>query len=134
MQALLSLDLSSGLTWTSALSLFFAFCIGHSLADFPLQGDFLAHGKNRHAKPVPLASCAPAPRYLWVYCLTAHALIHAGFVWAISGKVSLGLAEFIAHWVIDFAKCEGKTSFAMDQLLHVLCKVVWIALLWGQWV
>lgn len=134
MQELLSLDLSAGITWTSALSLLFAFCIGHALADFPLQGDFLAHGKNRHAKPVTLASCAPPPKLLWVYCLTAHALIHGGFVWIISGKVLLGFAEFVVHWLIDFAKCEGRTSFATDQFLHVLSKAAWIGFMWAQWV
>ncbi len=134
MHAFLSLDISSPMTWTVASSLFFAFCIGHALADFPLQGDFLAHGKSRHAKPVALATGNAPPKLLWVFCLTAHALIHAGFVWCLSGRVLLGLAEFVAHWIIDFVKCEGRTSFETDQFLHLFAKVVWIAMIWGQWV
>ena len=33
--------------WLSALQMFFALAIGHALADFPLQGEFLAMCKNR---------------------------------------------------------------------------------------
>lgn len=30
------------------LILFFAMAIGHALGDYPLQGEYLAKGKNRH--------------------------------------------------------------------------------------
>ena len=44
---------------------------GHALCDYPLQGDFLARGKN-HTDPIPGIP--------WVHCLVAHALIHGGMV------------------------------------------------------
>lgn len=113
-----------------ALVLFFALVIGHAFADFPLQGDFLSHGKNRNITPPKLADGKKSPRYLWIYLMTAHCLIHAGFVWVITGCVALALAELVLHWVIDAAKCEGKTSFATDQWLHVATKAVFVLIVW----
>lgn len=114
----------------SALALFFALVIGHAFADFPLQGDFLSRGKNRHTEPPQLADGKASPKDLWVYLMTAHCLIHAGFVWVLTGSIWLGLAELTLHWVIDALKCEGKTSFAVDQWLHVSCKAAFVAFLW----
>jgi len=113
-----------------ALVLFFALVIGHAFADFPLQGDFLSHGKNRNIKPPQLADGKGSPKGLWVYLMSAHCLIHAGFVWVITGSVAFALAEFVLHWVIDAAKCEGKTSFAMDQWLHIATKAVFVLIIW----
>ena len=64
--------------------------------------------------------------------MSAHCLIHAGFVWVITGGVLFALAEFVLHWIIDVLKCEGKTSFAVDQWLHVGSKVLYVAVLWGM--
>jgi len=114
----------------SALLLFFALIIGHAFADFPLQGDFLSHGKNRHITPPRLADGKGSPKSLWIYLMSAHCLIHAGFVWAISGLFVLALAEFVLHFVIDVLKCEGKTSFALDQWLHIACKAAYVVVLW----
>lgn len=114
----------------SALSLFFAFCIGHALADFPLQGEFLAHGKNRHLTPPILASGNEPPKSIWLYCLTAHCLIHAGFVWLITGSALLAFIELVVHWIIDALKSEGKFDFGTDQWLHVITKVVYVVLIW----
>lgn len=115
----------------SAFVLFFAFVIGHAFADFPLQGDFLSRGKNRNSPPPPLADGRASPTNLWVYLMSAHCLIHAGFVWAICGCPLLALAEFILHWIIDLAKCEGRTSFATDQWMHIGTKAVYVGLLWA---
>jgi|APMed6443717190_1056831.scaffolds.fasta_scaffold29553_1 Protein of unknown function (DUF3307) len=115
----------------SALFLLFAFTIGHAFADFPLQGDFLSRGKNRNAPPPPLADGKVCPTNLWVYLMSAHCLIHAGFVWVIGGYAILAVAEFILHWMIDAAKCEGHTSFATDQWLHIITKAAYVAILWS---
>jgi hypothetical protein len=100
----------------------FALAIGHALADFALQGDFLSQAKNRHADVARFFGERSQPRGLWVHALTAHALIHAGTVWLITGSVVLGTIELIVHWLIDYAKCENWTSFSTDQLLHLACK------------
>lgn len=115
----------------SAATLVFALLIGHAFADFPLQGDFLSHGKNRHNPPPQLADGKKSPKSLWVYLMSAHCLIHAGFVWVITGSVVLAFAEFVLHWIIDAVKCEGTTSFATDQWLHIATKVVYVAILWA---
>lgn len=86
----------------------------HSLADFPLQTPFLAEGKNRHS---------PLGKEIWPYALSAHALIHGGFVGAITGSVVLGSAETVAHWITDWLKCEGRIGLPTDQAIHVGCKM-----------
>lgn len=90
--------------------------VGHALADYPLQGDFLARAKN-HAAPIPGVP--------WWQALGAHSVIHGGFVGVITGLWWLGVAEALAHWTTDYAKCDGKLTFNGDQFIHVLCKAVW---------
>jgi Protein of unknown function (DUF3307) len=109
-----------------AITLFFAFVIGHAVADFPLQSEFMARGKNRHLPPLCPDTAVPG---LWIYCLTAHTLTHGGFVWLISGCPILGAIEVGVHWVTDFLKMERKINFHVDQALHVLCKAVYVAVL-----
>lgn len=90
--------------------------VGHAVADYPLQGDFLAKAKNRFA---------PIPGVPWYQALGAHAVIHGGFVLAITGSLTLGTAEALVHFIIDDTKCRGRISYNTDQFLHVACKAVW---------
>lgn len=105
------------------ISLFLLLMVGHAVADYPLQGDFLAKAKNR-ANPIPGVP--------WFHGLLPHAAIHGGAVGLVTGSVTLGIAEFVVHCFIDDAKCAGKfgrdpaTSFNIDQALHVACKAVWV--------
>lgn len=99
----------------SLLSLAFMLLAAHWVADYPLQGDFLATAKR--AGP------------LRVYHLIAHAGIQGAGVFLVTGSLALGLAEWIAHTAIDEAKCRGWTTFAVDQMLHVFCKVAWLAII-----
>ena len=94
--------------------------VGHALADYPLQGDFLAKAKNR---------ANPIPGIPWYHGLIPHAAIHGGFVGVITGNVWLGLVEFAVHCLIDDAKCMGRISYNTDQALHVGCKALWVAAL-----
>jgi hypothetical protein len=125
------------------MTLFFWFVVGHCLADYPLQGDFLARAKDRHNKSMGF--------FPWQVALAAHALIHAGFVAALTGSIALGMAEFVAHCIIDFAKCEKwlggwtktlvlnpydpahmvpeQRALWIDQALHIACKILWVVLL-----
>lgn len=102
------------------LALFFAFAISHALADFPLQGDYLARTKQRRQ-----ASSVSE----WLIALTAHSLIHAGGVWLISGSVVIAAAELVLHWLIDLGKGEGLYGYVADQGLHLACKVVFVVVL-----
>lgn len=91
----------------------------HALADYPLQGDFLARAKNR---------TAPIPGVPWQQALGAHAIIHGGFVGVITGLWWLGVLEAVAHAAIDDAKCRGAIGFNADQAAHVACKLIWVIL------
>jgi hypothetical protein len=112
------------LNTTHPLALLFAMLIGHAFADYPWQGELVAKGKNRHSPPYGIPP-GQKPVAVWTHYLTAHALIHAGMVWFITGSVWLGAIEFVLHWLIDFAKCENWTNPHQDQALHIACKVVY---------
>lgn len=106
----------------TAIEMFGLLLVAHALADYPLQGDFLAKAKNRTA-PIP---CVP-----WWQALGAHSLIHGGAVGLITSLWWLGALEAIAHAVIDDAKCKGRISFNQDQSLHIVCKAIWCAIAVG---
>jgi len=89
---------------------------GHAIADFPLQTDFIATCKNRNSE---------GGKSIWRWILGAHSIIHGGIVFLITGSLIFGILETIFHFIIDFVKCDGHTSFDQDQLLHILCKVIW---------
>ncbi|MDA0768410.1 MAG: DUF3307 domain-containing protein [Verrucomicrobia bacterium] len=117
----------------AALLVLFALIIGHALCDFALQPEFIALGKNRHADLSRFFGGKPQPRGLWIHLLGAHCLIHAGAVWIITGSVLLAAVEFVLHAIIDFVKCEGKTSFTADQLLHYGCRILYVIALYLGW-
>ena len=87
----------------------------HCLCDYPLQGDFMAQGKNRNT---------PVGEKIWFMILPSHAAIHAGAVMLITGLPLAALLEFVSHTVIDFLKCEEKISFAQDQAAHIAVKAL----------
>lgn len=105
------------------LALFAAFVVIHVLADFPLQGEYLARQKSRRLADT---------RSDWIVALTAHCVIHAGGVWLVSGSLALAALEFFLHGAIDLAKGEEKLGIAADQMLHLVCKVAYVVLL-TQW-
>lgn len=88
------------------------FC--HALADYPLQGEFLSKAKNKNA---------PIPGIDWPIALAMHCLIHAGFVYLITGSLALSALMFLTHWIIDHAKCNNLIDFKLDQTLHILVLV-----------
>lgn len=99
--------------------LLFLLLAGHALADYPLQGQFLAEGKNRHTE---------LGKVYWPHALAAHALIHGGVVTILTGSAVLGVAETALHALIDWLKCERRIGLHADQALHVACKFLWFAL------
>lgn len=116
-------------TWLAATQLFIALSVGHAIADFPLQGEFLATCKNRHT--LKALNDPERPTSIWIICMLAHCLIHAGTVWLITGSFVFGVIELVVHFIIDVVKCEGYTGFNTDQTLHLLCKLVYAALALG---
>jgi hypothetical protein len=97
----------------------FMLLFGHAIADFVLQPDAMGYGKNRndkiHAKEHSLFP-------VWYYWLTAHALVHGGIVYMITGNIWLGVLETVLHWITDFAKNEGWIGMHQDQGIHISCK------------
>ncbi|MBK1829113.1 DUF3307 domain-containing protein [Verrucomicrobiaceae bacterium R5-34] len=106
-----------------------ALAIGHVLADFPLQGPFIADAKNRHADLSKYFG-NDTPSGVWIHALTGHALIHAGAVWLITGSAVLGVIELVLHWIIDYLKCERWIGFNADQILHYVCKLIYAMMIY----
>jgi hypothetical protein len=96
--------------------LFFILIAAHFVCDFPLQGDFLARAKD---------PTNPIPGVPWSWCMLAHGMIHAGAVYVVLGSYTCAMLELVAHQAIDIAKCGKKINFWQDQMLHILCKMVW---------
>ena len=109
------------------LEIAFWLLVGHALGDFALQSDWMAIYKSHHNKNVQVLSKQPG--IIWLHVLSSHCLIHAGAVALATGSVVLGVLEFIAHFIIDFCKSEGLFGFHTDQILHLLCKGLWLVLL-----
>lgn len=102
------------------VALFAAFLVAHALADFPLQGEYLARHKVRSAA---------GSRSEWMVALWAHSVIHAGGVWLVSGSLAFAAVEWGLHALIDLGKGERKFGLIADQSLHVACKAVYVAVL-----
>lgn len=101
------------------MGIFLGLVIGHFIADCLLQPKILARHKRRcSVRSHP--RCPP-----WPYWLTAHALVHGAAVTLITGWVWLGIAETVAHWLIDYGKCEGHYGLKTDQSAHLACKLAW---------
>ncbi len=94
--------------------------LAHFLADYPLQGDFMAKAKNRSA---------PIPGVPWQWVMAAHAFIHAGLVYVITGGWLFLIVEFFLHFLIDDLKCKRELSFGADQFLHLMCKLLYALLI-----
>ena len=109
------------------IELIFKMLIGHAIADFAFQSSEMGAGKNRHRRIEPPPGQIYTP--CWPYFLTAHALIHGGAVWVATGSMTFGMVETIAHWSIDFVKCENWTTPHQDQALHFICKIIWAGLI-----
>lgn len=95
--------------------------LAHLLADYALQGDFMAKAKNHKA---------PFPGVPWQTVLASHAAIHALLVLLITGSALFAAIEFVVHAATDWAKCDGRISFNTDQAVHLLTKVAFAVCLW----
>ena len=95
----------------------------HFLADFTLQTDAMAKGKNRNRK----IDYIPEGQKLvpvWPYWLSAHAIIHGGMLYIFTLNPYVFIVESISHFIIDFIKCENWTNPNQDQGLHGLMKII----------
>lgn len=107
----------------------FMLLVGHALADFVLQPEAMGRGKNRNNE-IHSGDQSMFPH--WSYWMTGHSLIHGGIVFLVTGNILLGLIESLAHWVVDFLKCEGRLTMHQDQAIHVMFKVLFAAFVWAS--
>jgi hypothetical protein len=108
-----------GMHHFNLLGILFFLLVGHFLADYPLQNDYLASAKN--------PTLPQGQGGVWKWALTGHSMIHAGFVAIFTHSILLGVFEAITHAIIDYLKCRKLLSYHQDQWLHVSLKVVWAA-------
>lgn len=110
--------------------LFLTLAAGHFLADYPLQPDAMARGKNRNT-PIDLSKipAGQKPATLWPWFLTAHAAVHGLTVLLLTFNAWFMLAEFILHWIIDYHKTGNKFGPHVDQSLHLACKASYVAII-----
>lgn len=108
------------------LEIFALLLIGHFVADYPLQGDFIAQNKSPW-RPIDMSRVPPGqrPTKIWPYVLTAHGATHGAAVYLVTGSVALALAETIAHMLIDTGKCANRYGIHADQWMHFGCKAIW---------
>ena len=107
------------------LNLFFKLIIGHAFSDFVFQSDWMAKTKNPNFRIDPRLIEPQKPQIVWPYVLIAHALVNGGIVYLITGNVWLGFFETVIHWIVDFGKCKNWYGFHIDQMIHILCKLIW---------
>lgn len=104
---------------TEIITKLFLLLAGHALADFSLQTDWMAKYKNRN-----LSEDNP----YWFYALSAHALIHGLMVYLVLQNILFAILETVFHWAIDFSKSDDMFNFHVDQILHLICKILWVCL------
>ena len=95
---------------------FLVLLLVHFLLDYPLQGDFLSRAKNRHN---------PIQHVPWYQAMFAHTAMHGIAVGLITGIWLFALLEMAIHWWTDDRKCSGELTYNQDQIIHILCKVIW---------
>lgn len=101
------------------LGLLLLLVFAHFIGDFVLQSDRMAREKcPSRGGAVP-----------WGWWLAAHGSTHGMAVALLTGAPLLGLAEALLHALIDRLKCAGRIGLPMDQVLHLACKALWVALL-----
>jgi len=96
--------------------LWFYLLVAHAVADRGLQPERLSRQKQRPTNPVTT----------WFPNLACHGLIHGGAVAIATGVWWLGVLETGAHMLIDDSKAMGRINLWEDQVLHLLCKVIWL--------
>ncbi len=99
------------------LTMIVALLLAHFLADYALQGDFMAKAKNHKA---------PFPGVPWQTVLLSHSAIHAAAVYLITGSLIMGATELIGHALTDWAKCDGRIGYNTDQAIHIGMKAAYV--------
>lgn len=116
----------------AVIGLLFQLLVGHAVADFALQSDAMARGKNRHS-PILNVPAGQKPTVHWQYWMGSHGLIHAGAVYLVTGSILWAFVELVGHITADILKCENLTTIHTDQAIHVGMKVLYAVVLCRGW-
>lgn len=109
-----------------AAELLFWLLAGHFICDFVFQSEWLSDAKvaARYAQ-------VGLPRRGWLWALTAHSFMHASWVFLATGRIELACGELLCHWITDWAKADGWYGFHVDQVIHLIHKLLWlVAVIW----
>ena len=110
-------------------TIFFLLLCGHAVADFALQNEWVATNKNRHVRDKFTAEQKAQFQIVWPWLLSAHCFHHGLMVFLATQKIELAVAETVAHAAIDYGKTENWYGFHADQILHLITKIIWVALI-----
>ena len=96
----------------------YSFNFGSLCCGFAIQTDTVAINKcpNNSSKI----------KINWAWWMTGHVSMHGLIVFFITGNVLVAAAETIIHFYIDYLKCIGKFNLLIDQIFHILCKLIWV--------
>lgn len=97
-----------------------ALIAAHFIIDFPLQGDTTAREKNPNST-TSLQEVVP-----WYWWMTAHVMMHAAAVAAITGSLVFAIIELVVHFAVDYAKCRNWITLNTDQTCHLLTKGLFV--------
>jgi len=100
----------------------------HSVVDGALQVDWIGKFKSEYidGKYNPL----------WFGVLSCHSIVNGAGITALMYMVGcphlwyLGVLEAIHHFSTDYASTHKWISFRLDQIHHLLAKLVWLLVWW----
>lgn len=106
------------------IEILFVLLFLHFLADFSLQSEAMAKGKNRHFRSEYILK-GEKNKITWFYWLTAHTFIQGGLIFIFFPIIWIALIEVVFHFLLDFLKCDNVTNPHIDQGLHVLLRIIY---------
>lgn len=133
------------------IEMFILLIFGHFLGDFVFQNQTMADKKNRKSdlqnkgyhntqkdisdeigKVLQIQTkdyFHKSYKMTWFYWMLTHGIVHGILVYFVVGNLWFGVIEVILHIIIDILKTEGKTTIHVDQLLHLITKVLYMIMI-----
>lgn len=97
----------------------------HAVCDGALQTAFLAKYKSPF---VDRDDYGAIKNDWWFSVLSCHAIVCGFGVSLATGLWWLGPCEAIWHWITDYLSTRKKISFFVDQVSHLVAKLVWLGI------
>jgi hypothetical protein len=94
----------------------------HFVCDYTLQTEAVAIGKNRSINKTRFGVD-------WWYWMMGHSFTHGVALYLITGSVAAAVCDTFTHFMIDDSKCAGIFGIHVDQALHIVWRVLVVAIL-----